>query len=164
MNGKIKKAYDFIVNACNADNVGYSQTYRDGRIRSNGLRYYDCSSLIYYALKHAGFPVGSVEIYTAIMDEWLLDLGFTRYSADVKWKAGDILLRSGHTEMVYKPNYTMGAHSSNYGFERQVSINDFESSGASWTWLYRYEKGDSSEDIPNDGFTHHIMNRFIKRV
>lgn len=153
MNSMIKKAYDFIIAQCNDPLVGYSQEPRDGKWY-NGKRYYDCSSLIYYALEYAGFDVGETEIYTAIQRKWLKNLGFTEYPASIQWKSGDILWRKGHTEMVYKDNFTMGAHTYKYEFDRQVSINPYETDNSEWTYLYRYEKDDS--------FTSHIMRRFIK--
>ena len=149
------KAFDWAVTTCNDPNVGYSQDYRNQQT-VNGVTYYDCSSFIWYALLEAGFDcVGAYEselwgytgnaITTGYMDEWLLALGFKEVNIQSEWKAGDILLRDGHTEMVHTGGsargITMGAHSSSYALANQVSINTSYSSASSWVNLYRYEAG-----------------------
>ena len=50
----INKAWQWMVNTCNAPNVGYSQSYRKGQ-KVNGITYYDCSSMISKALTVGGF-------------------------------------------------------------------------------------------------------------
>ncbi len=136
-------AYDFVVNKCNASNVGYSQTYRNEQT-VGGVTYYDCSSLIFYALKHNGWTMWDGNAFTtATMGSVLKSIGFTELPS-TDWQAGDILWRSGHTEMVYSGQTTMGAHSSRKPLAEQVSINSYTSSYSSYSKLYRFN-GDAPE-------------------
>lgn len=145
----INQAYQWAINTCNKSNVGYSQTYRNQQT-VNGVTYYDCSSFIWYALLEGGFDcVKAYEtalwgytgnaVTTAYMEQWLLALGFKKLSVNSEWKAGDILLRDGHTEMVYSGRVTMGAHTDTVDLANQVSINGFSSSTSEWGSLFRYE-------------------------
>ena len=149
----LNTAYSWAINTCNAPNVGYSQNYRNQQ-SVNGVTYYDCSSFIWYALKAGGFDVEAAylsalgyaysgnAITTANERAWLLALGFVEKNIGGEWQAGDILWRSGHTEMVYQggihQGVTMGAHTSNTSLENQVSINSSVSTQNSWTSIYRY--------------------------
>ena len=149
----INTAYSWAISTCNATNVGYSQDYRNQRT-VNGVTYYDCSSFIWYALKAGGFDVeyayamalgyaySGNAITTYNEREWLIQLGFTPVDINGEWQAGDILWRSGHTEMVYSGGtgfgVTMGAHTSAAPLADQVSINNHSSYASSWTLLYRY--------------------------
>lgn len=156
----LNRAYQWAINTCNAPNVGYNQDYRNQRT-VKGITYYDCSSFIWYALLAGGFPVvpayrsacgwnySGNAITTAYEKAWLTALGFTQVSISGEWKAGDVLWRNGHTEMVYSGGTgrgrTMGAHSSRYKLTDQVSINTYESTASSWTSLYRYGQGGAED-------------------
>lgn len=131
-----------MVNTCNAPNVGYSQSYRRGQ-KVNGITYYDCSSMISKALTVGGFFTTNPWFTTSTERNYLKDLGFTEMPTSIEWLPGDILWRSGHTEMVYQGRRTMGAHSSTYPLDKQVSINTYDSSPSSWTYLYRFGDGGS---------------------
>ena len=151
----LNTAYSWAINTCDAPNVGYSQTYRNQQ-QVNGITYYDCSSFIWYALKAGGFDVEAAyqsalgyaytgnAITTSSERSWLLALGFHEVAniATAEWQAGDILWRSGHTEMVYTggvgQGVTMGAHTSNTSLANQVSINSSATPASKWTSLYRY--------------------------
>ena len=141
----ITNTYNWEVNECNRDNVGYSMDYRNQQT-VNGITYYDCSSYQWYGLLNGGFDVvganGSAYPFTTSnMGSVLEKLGFTRYNAtSVEWKKGDIVWREGHCEMVYEGQRTMGAHSSTYELKDQVSINVNESNKNSYTYLYRYSE------------------------
>lgn len=153
MAGSINSAYTWAVQECNAKNVGYSQSYRNQQ-KINGVVYYDCSSFIWYALKAGGFDVESAyqtatgvaysgnAITTYNEAAWLTALGFTQGNINGEWKKGDILLRSTHTEMVYTGGtgrgVTMGAHSASYSLDKQVSINDYESTASNYSSLWTY--------------------------
>lgn len=155
-------AINWAITTCNRNDVGYSQTYRNER-KVNGITYYDCSSFIWYALKSGQFDVESAyriatgnnyngnAITTYYERAWLQALGFTQENIQGEWKQGDILWRSGHTEMVYSggigQGITMGAHSSNYSLPNQVSINSNPSTYNNWTTLYRYNGPDVRTDI-----------------
>lgn len=94
-----------------ADNShGYSQSNRNGPD-------YDCSSLVYYALKNSGFPVETVSSgawTVASMDGCINRLGFTKFAITsvAQLQPGDILITSdlGHTEIYIGNGQTVGAH------------------------------------------------------
>lgn len=150
----INQAFQWAVNTCNAPGVGYSQPYRN-QLTVNGITYYDCSSFIWYALKAGGFDVTGAyraamgfdytnnAIVTAYMRPWLLAMGFTQENISDEWKPGDVVLRSGHTEMVHTGGtgrgITMGAHTANTSLAKQVSINSTASSN--FTTIFRYGSG-----------------------
>lgn len=142
----INKAYQWAINTCNAPNVGYSMntSWREG-LTVNGITYYDCSSFIFYALKNGGFPVSGSAFTTRSMIPILLNLGFTEKPIGGEWVAGDILWRSGHTEMVYQggiaQGYTMGAHTDEFPLAEQVSIYTSPSPAGDWQRLFRYGNG-----------------------
>lgn len=145
MAANITLAYQYCITKCNDPNVGYSQDYRTEQT-VNGVTYYDCSSLMWYALKNAGFDVAgaygsSYPFVTDDMGDVLLALGFVIVPIDSEWMPGDILWRSGHTEMVYQGRRTMGAHTDSYELVDQVSINTYNSSPSSWSICYRYQGG-----------------------
>lgn len=139
-------AYQWEVNACNSSNIGYSQKYRKGQT-VNGITYYDCSSFQSKALTEAGFFESNPWFSTANMRTYLQQVGFVQSDINGIWLPGDILWRSGHTEMVYSSGEspgsgrTMGAHQAGVPLSDQVSINDNESTSANWTELWRYPGG-----------------------
>lgn len=137
--GSIREAWSWAVNKCNEKNVGYSQAYRNQQT-VDGITYYDCSSFINYALLAGGYKTPAYApdnnaFTTTTMGSVLESLGFQRMSASSDWVAGDILWRKGHTEMVFSPTQSMGAHSARVPLDDQVSIVD--SNPNAWTWLYR---------------------------
>jgi hypothetical protein len=147
----INQSYQWAINTCNADNVGYSQTYRNQQT-IDGVTYYDCSSFIWYALLAGGFDCKGVQGSSYPMTTHneravLTGLGFKSVDITAEWLPGDILWRTGHTEMVYSGGegvgVTMGAHTGRYSLANQVSINTNQSSSGSWSELYRY--GDGAE-------------------
>ena len=157
----INRSYSWSINTCNARDVGYSQTYRNQRT-VNGITYYDCSSFIWYALKAGNFDVeGAYQsalgyaysgnaITTSTERAWLLALGYQEVQITGQWDAGDILWRSGHTEMVYSGTVgggiTMGAHTSSVPLADQVSINSNSSTYQQWEKLYRYGNTPAEDD------------------
>lgn len=88
------------------DSHGYSQP------RRNGNPDYDCSSLVYYALKQAGLDVGSSAFSTANEGTVLEKAGFERHDwtkvSDLQ--SGDIVWRSSHTEIYVGDGKFVGAH------------------------------------------------------
>ena len=133
----IQNAYNWAVETCADDNVGYSQQYRNQQT-VNGITYYDCSSFIWYALVAGGFDVKSANggslypFWTGAEAACLRVLGFVKHSPGEPWKPGDILIRTGHTEMAFDETRTMGAHTSKVPLAEQVSINTNDSRG---NWL-----------------------------
>lgn len=150
----INRAYTWMIETCNANNVGYSQTYRNQQT-VGGITYYDCSSIINYALLEGGFETPQYApnhnaFTTSVEAGVLLGLGFIEVDPAGENKPGDIGWVSGHTEMCYQGNIGkgiyMGAHTSNAALQNQVSIGS--SSGdptyeRSWTRLFRYGDGAS---------------------
>lgn len=146
MAGNISKAYQWVINTCNAPNVGYPSDYSLRNQRTvNGITYYDCSSLLYYGLINGGFDLdpNARPFVTWTMPGILTGLGFTQFDPrNTVLKPGDILVddwrdtKLQHTEMVYKGpeditqvNYGwfMGAHGpseAGYSLADQVSIDD----------------------------------------
>ena len=149
----ISNSYQWMIDVCNAPNVGYSQAYRDQQT-VNGIIYYDCSSIIWYSLMNGGFDVvkangGETWPFTTYsMEPVLVDLGFQLIPIEEPWLPGDILVSNpnitNHTEMVYQGNLTMGAHSSKPPLPDQVSIRTTPSSIA-WRHNYRFGEGASGK-------------------
>ena len=136
--GLMLQAYQWIVDRCNSPDVGYNQDYRNEQT-VNGITYYDCSSLIFYGLGHAGFDINlsAWPFTTESMPTILKNLGFeeiilpTDYT-DFKFQKGDILWIHDtspgghqHTEMMYDETHSMGAHSKRLTLPDQVSINTY---------------------------------------
>ena len=141
----IQQAYNWAVETCAAENVGYSQQYRNQQT-VNGITYYDCSSFIWYALLAGGFDVkaanggSSNPFWTGTEAACLRVLGFTLYDPSVEWKPGDVLIRTGHTEMAFDATRSMGAHTAKVTLDEQVSINANDSRG-NWLQLWRWDNG-----------------------
>lgn len=150
----IQTAYNWAIEICSATNVGYSQQYRNQRT-VNGITYYDCSSFIWYALIVGGFPMieswGTWPFTTSTMASVLKRLGFTKHSASDAWYPGDILLRSGHTEMAFDGSRTMGAHTNKVPLDEQVSINANSGRGT-WNELWRWEQTATNDWIKGNRF------------
>lgn len=161
----LQTAYNYIVEKCNAPNVGYSQAYRQGQYY-NGAYRWDCSSLISDALYQGGFFSQNPWFSTHTEREVLKNLGFYEYAASaVAWQAADIMWRTGHTEMVYQgaggaTGYTMGAHTDTVPLADQVSINKNVSGASAWTYLYRYPGGLT----PPAGLTWVVGNRYLSQA
>ena len=150
----INKAYSWAIQTCNANNVGYSQSYRNQQT-VGGITYYDCSSFINYALLAGGFETPNYApkhnaFTTASEANELIRLGFVEVDADGEYKAGDIGLSSGHTEMCYQggqgEGIFMGAHTPTASLNNQVSIGSStgnETYQRSFPRLFRYGDGAS---------------------
>lgn len=153
----IQTAYEWAIEKCNAPNIGYSQANRMEKT-VNGITYYDCSSFIWFALMAGGFDVvkangGSTWAFTTgTMAKALKLLGFVKHATIQPWLPGDILIRTGHTEMAFDSNRTMGAHSSKVPLDQQVSINSNPSTTSSWLELWRYESGASTQWIKGNRY------------
>lgn len=95
---KLTKFCDLMYTACAVWSLGYDQYNRED-IRNGGEC--DCSSLVIWALKQAGFDTGSAS-YTGNMSSNLTARGWKRISADLSQaKPGDILLNDNyHTAAV----------------------------------------------------------------
>lgn len=147
----IQQAYNWAVETCANENVGYSQEYRNQQT-VKGITYYDCSSFIWYSLLAGGFDVKSANggssypFWTGTQSACLRLLGFKKHSPSEPWLPGDILLRTGHTEMAFDSTRTMGAHTAKAPLPEQVSINANDSRD-NWLELWRWENGATNEWI-----------------
>lgn len=92
------------------DSHGYSQPNRGGNPD------YDCSSLVWFALKNAGIDIGPGPFSTVTEPDALERAGFTRHAFDRgELQAGDILWRDGHTEIYAGDGRYVGAHKDENG-------------------------------------------------
>ena len=139
------------INIANDNSHGYSMAHRDGNPD------YDCSSLVYYALKACGYNVGNSAFSTYTMENILPKAGFTKYrfSSLSELKPGDILLRHGqeHTEIYAGNGKNVGAHDNYDGKPgdssgREISV---EGSGTNWQYVFRTNRttnfGGSGADV-----------------
>lgn len=123
------------------DSHGYSQPNRGGDPD------YDCSSLVWYALKKAGLDVGDSPFTTRTMRQVLENLGFTEAdwngtTADLQ--AGDILWGEDHTEIYAGDEGYVGArHDENGGViggqpgdqtGEEIAVSETAPSGLSTRW------------------------------
>lgn len=111
----ISKAVAWAVNIANDDKHGYDQTSRWGPD-------YDCSSLVITAWENAGVPVKtSGASYTGNMVNVFKSCGFVdvtnsiTLSSGAGLKVGDVLWKSGHTEMVCSTGNIVGASANENG-------------------------------------------------
>lgn len=150
----INKAYTWAIQTCNAPKIGYSQSYRNQQT-VGGVTYYDCSSIINYALLAGGFTTPSYApkynaFTTYTMPDELTRLGFTEVDASGEILPGDVGLSSTHTEMCYSGGVGeavfMGAHTANAPLANQVSIGSSSGDATykrSFPRLFRYGAGAS---------------------
>lgn len=93
------------------NSIGYCQEHRKYTDNTDGDdKDVDCSSFVFYALKENGYDLKGDPFSTSNMRGILLGLGFTKVSLD-SLEPGDILWRSGHTEIYVNSSETVGAHS-----------------------------------------------------
>lgn len=109
------------------------------------LKAFDCSSFVSFGLHNGGGYDLQTQFTTSGQKQALENLGFK----SIKWvnksktKRGDILVRDGHTEVVYSTNNDgklVGAHASEiHGvpvpIPDQISIKDFDD--LNWEWILR---------------------------
>lgn len=123
------------------DSHGYSQRHRDGDPD------YDCSSLVWAALRQAGFDVGSTAFATPGMDAVLTKAGFERldFNGVASLQTGDVVWSDSHTEIYAGDGMFVGAHHDEHGgIEGTESgdqtgdeISETASLSSSYTRVYR---------------------------
>lgn len=140
-------------NIADDDSHGYSQPHR------NGNPDYDCSSFVYYALKHAGLDVGSSAFNTSSEGAALEKAGFERHDwAKVSdLQTGDIVWSSSHTEIYIGDGRFVGAHHDENGGVTGPKAGDqtgdeisIDSYAAGYAAYYRY-KGSMNVNDPHGG-------------
>ena len=140
-NADVEAFVQWCENIARDDSHGYDQTNRNGPD-------YDCSSLIWWGLHNAGFDVGTSAFNTEIMPSVLSAAGFVQVPKDVStMQRGDILLKSGHTELYIGQQQRLGAHSNEFGgitggrtgdqTGNEISITPYYDTG--WTSVWRYQ-------------------------
>ncbi len=137
---KIHKFVTAAVKVARDDRYGYSQGNRWGDS-------YDCSSLVIRSLRKAGISTGSAYC-TYNMKSGLRKKGFIfipgrklHMSGSSRLKKGDILLRSGHTEVYAGNNMRVGAHRNYDGRRgdssgREISVKKYYN--CNWSGVLRY--------------------------
>ena len=110
-----------------AEGIAADQSHGYSQARRNTQQDYDCSSLVWFALKHAGFPVGNGWPFTTFsMGHVLQGMGFAHFSwsgnmADAarSLQRGDIVVNpAAHTEIYRGGGSFVGArHATPSGIE-----------------------------------------------
>lgn len=132
------------------------------------LKAFDCSSFVSFGLHNGGGYDLQTQFTTSGQKQALENLGFK----SIKWvnksktKRGDILVRNGHTEVVYSTNNggkLVGAHASEiHGvpvpIPDQISIKDFDD--LNWEWILR--PFDSPSSKPREYPTNSNKNKTKK--
>ncbi len=157
IDGRVEQAVQTAIAIANDNSHGYSQTSRQGPD-------YDCSSLVYYAFSSAGFSFSPTWFNTRTMGSALTNAGFVELtnidlSNSNSLQRGDILWKSGHTEIYIGNNQLVGAHSDR-GYPQtgdqpgnEISVENYYykgSNGTVWTKVYRYGGADTSKPIISD--------------
>lgn len=152
------------INTCRRSDVGYSMEYRNQQT-VNGITYYDCSSFINYAIIAGGwltpaYAPNNNPFTTDNMRRVLLSLGWKKGTFQKNWKAGAIVWREGHTEMVYSSTMCMGARGrEHYALPDQVAIHTSDPS--KWTEIYYYPSSAGAWHVKDKGgFTNSSTEAF----
>ena len=159
LDSRIENAVNWAIAIANDNSHGYSQSNRLGNPD------YDCSSLVGSALNQAGFNVPR-DIVTWTMYDKLTKAGFKRYKiSDVSLQRGDILWRTGHTEIYIGNNKMVGAHRNYNGISGGIGGNKWWSEDwkcyfygsdeisvigcdkSKWSYVFRYE-GEKTIPLP----------------
>lgn len=171
-NNVIETAIAWATGIANDNTHGYSQANRYGPD-------YDCSSLVTTAFRNAGINV-PYDCNTRNMKERFVNAGFVWIpassipnfpSSSANLKRGDILLKSGHTELYIGNNQNIGAHDNYNGIPGGIGGGKKWSDGykayrygadeidvckywnGSWTGVLRYNGGETipgNSSNPND--------------
>lgn len=150
----LSASIQWAINTCRRSDVGYSMDYRNQQT-VNGITYYDCSSFINYAIIAGGwltpaYAPNNNPFTTVDMRGVLLSLGWKKGTFSKNWKAGAIVWREGHTEMVYSSTMCMGARGrEHYALPDQVAIHT--SSPSSWTEIYYYPSSAGAWHVKDKG-------------
>ncbi len=106
----VERAVQLAIGIANDDTHGYDQSNRD---RGED---YDCSSLVTAAFRDAGFKGISITS-THYMKSMFTAAGFTWHdgASQSVLKRGDVLWKTGHTELYIGGGQTAGAHASETG-------------------------------------------------
>lgn len=126
-NANVEKAVQWMIQIANDDSHGYSQSVRWGPS-------YDCSSFVYEAFRLAGFNLPYHTGNTATMKTDFANAGFTFHPGEPSTstlKRGDIMWKTGHTEVYAGDNMLVGAANSQKGIV-------YRSYYSGWEGYFRY--------------------------
>lgn len=158
--GAVASAVAWALAIANDDSHGYDQN-------SRWSPDYDCSSFVIQAYEQAGIPVKTNgATYTGNMVSVFKKTGFKDVTAQINLstgeglKAGDVVWKSGHTEMCSRAGYLVGAHINEKGTITGGQTGDqtgkeiYERTYYSgWTTVLRYpETADKSEVISSNTY------------
>lgn len=137
----IERAVNWAIQIANSKTIGYSQDL-DKRW---GPDYYDCSSFVISAFTNAGLDLkGNGASTTYNMTEVMVKMGFKDITSSVNLnngnglQSGDVVLNSGHTEMMISSTQLAGAHTNNskVALADQVSVSNYYN--GPWSKVLRY--------------------------
>ena len=146
--GVVSSAVAWALAIANDDSHGYDQTNRWGLD-------YDCSSLVIQAYEQAGVPVKTNGAsYTGNMVDVFKATGFIDVTSRVNLETGsgiikgDVVWKSGHTEMCSRAGYLVGAHinengetvGGQTGDQTGNEISERTYYNSPWTTVLRYEE------------------------
>lgn len=143
---RVEMAIQWAISIANDDTHGYSMSNRNGPN-------YDCSSLVSYAFKNAGFDIKGVPNSSSMISAFS-KVGFKAYKkGDVTPKRGDIYVQPGsHVELYIGNDTCVGAHENTDGKSGDSKGNEIDirhTSKCSWcrnkqyTYILRYEGPES---------------------
>lgn len=145
--GNLQGFVNWCIEKCNDPNVGYSQAHREEET-INGITYYDCSSFIWYGLKHNDFDIDATghptyAFNTTAMPTDLPLMGFVEVDRTGQLLPGDIGVTTTHAEVVYEGGIGsavfMGAHNDSLPLADQVSINNYTTQGTDFDSIWRFQ-------------------------
>ena len=161
----INKACEWAVMIANDDSHGYDQSNRWGLD-------YDCSSFVIQAYEQAGCPVKTNgATYTGNMVSVFTNCGFTSipYTSGMELVKGDVLWKTGHTELYIGNNQNVGAHINEFGETTGGVVGDQTgheisvtgSPNGTWEIVLRYN---NSGDTPVDPERPHINYSSLSKL
>ena len=155
-NDKLTKFCNLMYTACAVWSLGYDQ-YQRQNIYNGGEC--DCSSLVIWALKQAGFDTGTAS-YTGNMSSNLTARGWKRIAADLSQaKPGDILLNDTYHTAAVISGYGWNAKVAQASIDErgratggqagdqtgnETNVRDIYTYSRGWSCILRYSGGSTS--------------------
>lgn len=162
MSGSIKKFVDYMDLACRIWSLGYDQSNR-WDIRNGGEC--DCSSLVIWALRKAGFDTGGAT-YTGNLSSNLVARGWKRIAPNLSTaRPGDILLNDTHHVCVVVSGFGNSAIIAQASIDERGRASGGRSGDQSayetnekriytyrhgWNCILRFDGGGSDASVPSD--------------
>ncbi|MBR0537361.1 MAG: C40 family peptidase [Clostridia bacterium] len=151
LDARVEKAIEIAIAVANDDTHGYAS---DSSSRQ-GDPDFDCSAFVCHAFYRGGFDTIYEWANSRNMIDYFRDAGFEvitgiNFSTSAELKRGDVLWRSGHTEIYIGDNKLVGAHSdtpTQWGPNRspapgdqgdEITVEKYYNNG--WTTVLRYKE------------------------